>query len=417
MELPASLLVLCRSCADAGGQAWLVGGRVRDELLDRPSKDLDVEVHGLSAERLEAVLSKLGAVNQVGRSFGVFKVRIDGVELDVSLPRRDSKRGPGHRGIQIQGDPHMGLQEAARRRDLTINAIAFDPLTGAFEDPHDGIRDIRERRLRAVDADTFSEDPLRALRVVQFAARFQFSVDEELATLCLNAALDELPPERIWGEWAKLLSRSERPSHGLVLARRLGVLDRVFPEAVCEASGDSAVDRAARLRAEFPEPGMQVALMLSAWLHRTPAEGVEATLDRLRVFRMGGVPVRDLVLACVVHVRLLDGPVTDAQLCTLADELPLGLLLRVARAIQGDEKVSDVEERVVRLGVADGPLPPLLLGRDLQRLGMREGPQVGQMLDHVRAEQLGGRLRDPEAARQWVQERLGESNRPTNSRD
>ncbi len=160
---------------DAGGRALVVGGWVRDRLLGRDSKDVDLEVFGVPADRLRTLLERLDRVETVGESFQVFKVG----GLDVSLPRRESKSGPGHRGFTVSGDPAMSLADAARRRDFTVNAISWDPLGGDddYVDPFDGRRDLQARLLRMVDPATFGDDSLRVLRAVQFAARFGFALD------------------------------------------------------------------------------------------------------------------------------------------------------------------------------------------------------------------------------------------------
>src|SRR6185503_2830457 len=166
---------LAETVRAAGGRALVVGGWVRDRLRGVPSKDLDVEVFGLSQDRLVDVLRPLGRVEAVGQSFPVYKLTgfSDG-DVDVALPRRESKRGRGHKAFEVQGDPDMSIAEAARRRDFTINAIGWDPLTDACEDPFDGRSDLARGVLRAVDLTTFGDDSLRVLRAVQFAARFDF---------------------------------------------------------------------------------------------------------------------------------------------------------------------------------------------------------------------------------------------------
>ena len=165
-------------------------------------------------------------VNTVGESFTVYKV----AGLDVALPRRESKVGRGHRGFVVDGDPHLPLEEAARRRDFTINAISWDPLTGEYLDPFNGRADVERRLLRAVDARTFADDSLRVLRAMQFAARFEFALDPATKELCRRIPLDDLPAERIWAEIEKLLLRRTRPSIGFALALDLGVIERLFPE-------------------------------------------------------------------------------------------------------------------------------------------------------------------------------------------
>jgi tRNA nucleotidyltransferase (CCA-adding enzyme) len=221
-------------------------------------KDLDLEVHGLTAPDLERLLRGLGSVSLVGQSFAVYKLNLGLHEIDVSLPRRDSVRGAGHRGIHAIGDPFMGLAEAARRRDLTINAMAFDPLSGVVEDPWGGQEDLRARRLREVDPLTFGEDPLRALRVPQLAARLQFHVTPGLLALCAAMPLHELPAERVGGELRKLLSRAPQPSWGLTEDLCAAVWRRLHPAlaALDWEPARTEVDRAAHLRrARWPQGG------------------------------------------------------------------------------------------------------------------------------------------------------------------
>jgi len=162
----------------AGGRALIVGGWVRDRLRHHPSKDLDLEIFGIPQHALPPLLAPFGRVEPVGQSFPVYKVARPGEgDIDVALPRRESKSGRGHRAFDVVGDPAMTFAEAARRRDFTINAIGWDPLTEQFEDPYDGQSDLRHGVLRAVDRTTFADDSLRVLRAVQFAARFEFSLE------------------------------------------------------------------------------------------------------------------------------------------------------------------------------------------------------------------------------------------------
>ncbi len=218
-------------------RALLVGGFVRDLLLHLSPTDADIEVYGLEAAAVEPLLNTLfpGQVNLVGRAFGVFKISLgDGYELDVALPRRESKTGVGHKDFAVEGDPALDPKEAARRRDFTMNAILFDPLTGELIDPWNGVEDLRTSTLRMVDADHFGEDPLRVYRAVQFSARFHLTIEEHTVRVLRNMVergeLDHLPPERITEEWRKLLLKAEFPSTGLVHLRELGILEKYAPE-------------------------------------------------------------------------------------------------------------------------------------------------------------------------------------------
>ncbi|MCG8590867.1 MAG: HD domain-containing protein [Proteobacteria bacterium] len=218
---------ISRALARAGGRGLLVGGCVRDALLGRPVRDLDLEVYGLALERVESVLGDFGSVARVGRSFGV--LRLAGLDIDVSLPRRDSKTAPGHRGFSVEVDPELPFEAASRRRDLTLNSIGFDPETKVLLDPHGGLADLTAGVLRATDPRHFSEDPLRGLRVAQLAARLEMRPEAGLVALCGELDLSELPGERCWGEFRKWLLQGVRPSLGLAFLHESRQL-RFFPE-------------------------------------------------------------------------------------------------------------------------------------------------------------------------------------------
>jgi len=217
-------------------RALLVGGFVRDALLGRETTDADVEIYGVSRDHLDALIVSMfkGRVNTVGRSFGVMKVHLaERVELDVSLPRSDSKTGSGHRGFAVQGDPFLDFEEASRRRDFTVNALACDPLTGEILDAHGGLDDLANRTLRAVDPRTFPEDPLRVWRAFQFAARLDFLLHPGtlalVTSMVARGELAELSRERVTDEIRKLLAAA-KPSGGLTLARTTGAIASSFPE-------------------------------------------------------------------------------------------------------------------------------------------------------------------------------------------
>jgi tRNA nucleotidyltransferase (CCA-adding enzyme) len=427
---------LARAVRDAGGQALVVGGWVRDRLLGRPAKDIDIEVFGIPADRLHALLERLGPVNTVGESFTVFKV----ADIDVSLPRRESKVGRGHRGFDVTGDPDLSVSDAARRRDFTINAIAWDPLTGETLDPFHGRADLAARVLRVVDPETFGDDSLRVLRAIQLAARFNLTLDAATEAICLAVPLDDLPAERVWGEIEKLLLQADRPSVGLEVAERLGVIARLFPECAvligCEQDpewhpeGDAwvhtlmVVDQA-RARIDDLAKPQQVAIMLGAVAHdfgkplttvvtddghiRSPGHeeaGIEPAgrfLDRLNIHTMDGYDVRAQVIGFVAN-HLKPGmwhksatPVGDGAFRRLAQKVDLELLARLAEAdCRGRTGPFDCSAmswflgRARALGVEHRPPPPLLLGRHVLPLGVAPGPAVGRLLREVYERQLDG---------------------------
>jgi tRNA nucleotidyltransferase (CCA-adding enzyme) len=220
------LRTLAEHCAEAGGRAYLVGGCVRSALMQEPVEDFDVEVFGLPATRLEEILGVLGKFNRVGRAFGIYK--LGGWPIDVGLPRRERKTGTGHRAFDINIDPQMSVPEAARRRDFTVNALYFDCLSGTIEDPLGGLADLEARLLRHC-SDRFTEDPLRVLRAMQFAARLPAKVAPETVRLCSTLDPEGLSPERYFAEWEKLLLKGCVPSRGLAFLKEAGWL-RFFPE-------------------------------------------------------------------------------------------------------------------------------------------------------------------------------------------
>lgn len=423
----------------------LVGGWVRDFARGVENVDYDIEVYGLEAARLREILDAHGKVDAVGEAFTVYKVRLRDSErrrsfiVDVSLPRRESKTGRGHRGFVVEGDPQMSFEEAARRRDFTINAIMYDPLKDEIIDPYGGREDIARGIIRVVDPKTFVEDSLRVLRAMQFAARFEYSIDPATIELCRTIDLSDLPSERIWAEVEKWLLRARRPSIGLWAARELGITEKLWPEIhalidcpqdpTAHPEGDvfihtaMVLDQARKLIDDLPRP-KRMAVMLGALCHdlakphTTKVEngrirarnhetmGVALTdqlLERLKLFTFDNYDVRRQTLALVEHHA---APrqwfknrevITDGMFRRLALKVELDLLYRVARADclgrAGDFKPEAEEWFIARareLGVEERAPAPLLMGRHLLDLGLEPGPSVGEIARAVYEMQLDG---------------------------
>jgi tRNA nucleotidyltransferase (CCA-adding enzyme) len=415
------------------------------------SKDLDVEVFGIHESELQALLTRLGRVEPVGQAFPVYKLGA----VDVALPRRESKVGRGHKGFAVVGDPLMTPEDAARRRDFTINAISWDPLTDEIVDPCHGQRDLKTRTLRVVDPATFAEDSLRVLRAVQFAARFEMRLDDEAKALCRAIALDDLPSERVWGELEKLLLVAERPSIGFALARELGVIHQLLPdleplydcpqEPEWHPEGDvwthtlMVVDEARRRNGDLDRPRLAV-VMLSAVCHdlgkpattavidgriRSPGHeeaGVEPAtrvLDALNVHTLDGFDVRTQVLGIVAqHLKPsafynVRDQVTDGAFRRLAQKVDMELLARFARAdCHGRTGPFDCTamdwfiERARTLGVEHEPPARILMGRHLLEMGVEPGPRMGDILREVYEAQLDGIVTTLEEARERAQRLL-----------
>jgi tRNA nucleotidyltransferase (CCA-adding enzyme) len=450
--VPEKILKLARAVADAGGRALLVGGCVRDRLMGRGVKDWDVEVYGVEPSVLRALLDRLGRVNVVGEAFTVYKL---GQDLDVSLPRRERKTGRGHRSFYIEGDPSMSVEEAARRRDFTVNAVLEDPLDGEVIDPFGGRADIERKLLRAVSPETFVEDSLRVLRAAQFAARFEFDMEAETAELCRSIDLTDLPAERVWGELEKILLVAPRPSIGLRWLDRLNVNEQLFPELAAlkgvpqepEWHPEGEVfqhtllvcDRARGLLGGL-DYARRVTVMLAALCHdfgkpattefvegRIRSRGHEeagvqptvAFLDRLKIFTLDGYDVRAQV-AALVRDHLKPGEfyrqreeITDGAFRRLARRCELELLYRVAKADSLGRNApwvprerwftADAQEwfvaRARELSVERRPPAPLLMGRHLLEMGLKPSPLVGEIARAVYEMQLDGRVRTLEEAK------------------
>ena len=411
----------------AGGRAWMVGGSVRDLLRGaRQVKDVDLEVFGLEPPRVQEVIGQRFAFDACGLSFGVLKLRH--IAVDVALPRRESKRGTGHRGFLVDADPHLSIPEAASRRDFTVNALYYDPLAGVLEDPYGGGMDLRRRILRHV-SEKFVEDPLRVLRGMQFVARFNFAPAQETVAVCRSMTPEGLPPERLFEEWAK------SPTQGVAIGRGLAFLRatnwvRYYPELnrLIGCSQDRAwhpegdvwnhtrlcLDAFARRRVERWARGegdadedLIVGLAVlchdfgkpatTRWLRgrlRSPGHdlaGVEPTLAFLRRLTNEERILKEVPPLVAHHMQpfaLWKAHAGDAAIRRLA--LRVGRIDRLIRVAQADDEGRGAEIRddakageelrwlaaeAERLRLAAARPRPILMGRDLIALGYAPSPQ------------------------------------------
>ena len=276
-----NIVMACRIAEEvrkAGGKTYYVGGFVRDEILGRENKDIDIEVHGIPIETLETILDTLGERLTMGVSFGVMGLRH--YDLDIAMPRSEVATGRGHKDFAVFVDPFLGAEKAARRRDFTMNALMRDVITGEVLDFFGGLKDMDRGIIRHVDDQTFAEDPLRVFRAAQFAARFGFTVAEETTAISAGMAVTALPGERVMGELEKALLKAARPSIFFEALRKMNQLSCWFPELAALAGipqnpayhpeGDvwthtmQVLDEGARLRDEAAEP---LWFMLAALCH------------------------------------------------------------------------------------------------------------------------------------------------------
>lgn len=455
------LVALVQQVRAAGGRARAVGGAVRDHLLGRPCHDVDVEVYGLSLVALEAALAPF-AVHAVGRSFGVLKVDIgvgaDQQTFDVSLPRRESKRGLGHKGFVVESDAFLDLKDAAARRDFTINAIAIDLDDDTIVDPHDGVGDLRRGLLRHV-SDAFDEDALRVLRAAQFAARFCFNVDAGTLARCRNlrAELKLLPAERLWGEFVKLLTAGVWPSIGLEVLRKTDVIEELFSplhaligcpqEQQWHPEGDvwshtlMVIDEAAAIaRDDGLHPNDTLCLTLAALCHdlgkpsttqfedgrlRSRAHDSAGELPTRALLTQLGAPhalIDDVVALVLDHLKPFQlyterDHISDGALRRLALRVPIARLVRLARADHFGRTTTDALTKhdpagpwllaqARRLDV-DSKVPrPILLGRHLIAQGLKPGAHFKALLSAAFAAQLDGEFATEHDAIAWLTRHL-----------
>ena len=221
-----------------GGKVYQIGGAVRDELIGKVSKDLDLLVTGIETDELQDLLSQHGKVDAVGKSFGILKFQPTGQSgepLDISVPRVDlQSTGSGHTDFEVKLGKNISLEQDQLRRDFWMNAIAKDIETGEMHDiKGKGQFDIDNKQISVINPKAFEDDPLRMLRAVQFASRFKFTIEPEtMKEIKKNVdTIKTISAERFQEEFRKLFEKSETPSTGVELLHQTGIMERIFPKA------------------------------------------------------------------------------------------------------------------------------------------------------------------------------------------
>lgn len=432
----------------------LVGGCVRDHLLGNESLDIDIELYGVSdAMKLAKILKPFGKINEVGKSFGVYKFRYNAYSIDLSLPRTENKAAKGHKGFEVQTYSNLDFATAARRRDFTINSIGYNPLSQTLLDPYNGTSDLSEKILRCVDPETFVEDPLRILRAIQFAARFDLTCDPQLLALCKKmihqGALDELPKERIFEELKKLFLLSPKPSKGMELLREMGALPFFTPLDLYEKTPQDplshpegnvwihtlkALDIMALLRTG--EPKRDITRMFAVLLHDC-AKPITTIVKNGKIdaphHALKGVEVgqkflekitneHDLIASVLPLIRyhgavrkLYETPPSEilhlsAQVC-IQDLIPVAQADFLGRGFNGSTPTSFpagewLQAQARELGVLSSPPKPLIMGRDLISLGLSPNERFKEILDNAYKAQLNQQFFTKDEAITWLKNHL-----------
>jgi tRNA nucleotidyltransferase (CCA-adding enzyme) len=431
-----------------------VGGCVRDHLMGNNSLDIDIELYGVeNTDSLCEILKPFGKINAVGKSFGVFKFRYENYAIDLSLPRTENKSAQGHKGFDVQTYSEIDFATAARRRDFTMNAMGYNPQTHLLLDPYNGTADLSAKILRCVDPLTFVEDPLRILRAMQFAARFDLLCDSLLLTLCAQmitqGALKELPKERIFEEFKKLFLLSPKPSIGMELLHEMGALPFFTPLDLFEHTPQDpathpegnvwihtlmALDKMAALRCG--DPKRDLTCMFAVLLHDC-AKPVTTIIENGKInaphHAQKGVEIGrtflekitdehflyETVLPLIRHhgtVRKVHGK-SASDVLHLSTQVCIQDLITVAQADFLGRNFNDTPPTVfeaglwlhaqaLELGVLASPPVALIMGRDLIALGLAPGVSFKKILDRAYEAQLNQEFFTKSEADTWLKTHL-----------
>jgi tRNA nucleotidyltransferase (CCA-adding enzyme) len=441
MNLPKELIQIAKKLDSIGAKAIVVGGAIRDSILNLDIKDIDIEVYNIASyEKLAKILSQFGKPNLVGKSFGVIKLKSDNLEYDFSLPRTEQKIDKGHRGFSVKLDSKLEFTKASLRRDFTINAMGYDILQKTLLDPHGGKKDLLTKTLQIVDKNSFQEDPLRVYRAVQFSARFELKLSDDTFNLCKvmvdRGDLEELPKERVFQEIKKLLLKAKKPSIGLELLRELGVL-KYFPELKAligtpqdpywHKEGDvwvhtlMVVDEMAKLKSG--DERVDLIRMLSALCHdfgkpkttktidgkirafNHDKEGVEPTISFLKRLTDDKKLIDSVAKFVYYHLRvaqLYSSGAKAAAIRRLRAKIDIKELELLARADYFGRISKEKEEnfkagewilnRAKELNILNAPPKPLINGKDLITLGLKPSPKFKEILNTTYNAQLDGKI-------------------------
>ena len=399
----------------------IVGGYIRDILIKTHinqekkspnltySKDIDIELYGISSlDLLCELLLEFGNVNSVGKSFGVCKLTFEDLDLDFSLPREDNKVSSGHKGFSVQTSSTINFKEAAFRRDFTINAIGYDVKNKILLDPYNGIKDLKKRTLNAVDKNTFEEDPLRVLRAVQFASRFNFNLSDDTFLLCKDmikrGTLEELSKERIFDEIKKLLLKSDSPSSGFKLLKNLGALE-YFDELKTLNETDwnfilLALDNMSRKKTE--DSKTNIVLMLAITCYKMSEKQILSFINRLTTNK----EILSRVLA-LIHNKLKT-EMSNTELYRLAQYVNIeDMIIFYSTLFEQNEKIyAVIMTRAKLLGVLNARLEAYLQGRDLVKRGLTPSIEFSKILTLAYEAQMREEFSNYQEALVWLDKKL-----------
>jgi len=365
----------------------IIGGYVRDKFLQLHSKDIDIELYGIdSLKNLEEILQEFGDVNNVGKSFGVCKLSFEDLEIDFSLPRRDSKVHSGHKGFLITTDSTLDFTTATSRRDFTINAIGYDVKNKTILDPYNGIKDLQEKTLRAVNLKSFGEDPLRVLRAVQFSSRLNFTLEEKLVSLCqdlvLQGTLKELARERIYDEFIKLLLKSPKPSIGFLVLLNLHIFTYFKELATLTHTEYVSMIESLDLYEKTDIKKVDIMLMLTLICSYLSNDVYISFLNKLTDDKNiidGVIKYREVLISLKLK------KFSNYEVYLLATQVDIELLTHTLKAKFSayEEVIEALLSHSKKIGVQNKPLKALVGGKDLIQLGLKPSKEFSKILTKV----------------------------------
>ena len=392
----------------------IIGGFVRDYLLNitskQESKDIDVELYGvLSFKQLENILNEFGKINNVGKSFGVCKLSFKNLEIDFTLPRIDNKISSGHSGFKVDIDKNLDFKTATSRRDFTINAIGYDTIDKKIQDPFNGLNDLKNKLLKAVDINKFGQDPLRVLRAVGFCSRFNFKMDDKLFLVCKDMceqnALNELAKERVYEEIKKILLKSTKPSIGFFLLKKLNALKYFTPLDTlnkCEFTQTlKALDEMAKNKTNNNKTNIM--LMLSILCNKLDFQQTKKFISNLTNEK----EVLKNILSLIGNK--FEKNYDDSQLYKLATKVNIEHFLLFNKAIHylvEDKIFSDLKKRAIKLNILNKKAPPYLLGKDILACGIKPSKEYSTILSEAYDAQMNLKIKNHDEAILWLKNYL-----------
>lgn len=382
------------------GNPLIVGGTVRDSIrgFHKDINDIDIEVHGCELDSIITGLRKNGYhVDEVGKQFGVLKVHKKSVvdELDISVPRRESTTGAGHRDFTTELGDDISIDEATERRDFTFNAMLYDPRLKVLIDVHGGEQDLNEGIIRHT-SDKFSEDPLRVIRGFQFAGRFDMTIDPETAQLCqsIKDQYHQLSTDRVQKEWTKFYEKSVNHNAGLKVLQDTG-WDDTIPGLKEALASPELKEQMSRMDKVSPENKTLVGATLIS---------MRMSNDDRKHFLGSTVSGKDNQRLVDIMVKTTESDMaTSFQRKNIAHNLArLGFTfsryLDLATAT-GDKRHYEAASQAVSEGLANGPEKDLFSGKDLlSATGRKADNWVGKALKDMRELQYRGEFTTREGA-------------------